>query len=379
VNERRDDLLAKVRSLSRIDRPKEARHDMPEPLYRAIGLAGAACIVEGRGQDSVLASVDQWLGKEPPTSDAAAPRAELVRRFLHCYGPSTPRRFAEWTGRSLRDAKAAFELVDRELVEVRVAEGRAWLLSSDQKAMESPPRPSGVRLIPSQDPYLQQRDRTVLLEDDVARKRLWRPVRGPGAVLVDGEIVGAWHARKAGSLLQVGVEPFPPAKCQRPHADRKRVGATGSVSGTQLDTSGVPRGALIGRGALFVAIALLGFPGRDLLNDPTVTVRIAEENTPDHIEGFSRSRGSKLSRLKHLHLTDVHTLLDEMITRRTDVGYHQKQILDHPCRPFAACLSQMNRAAGPLRCQLKEAETISRVVDIDIETNLLCIKILRAV
>jgi hypothetical protein len=208
VNELRDALLRSVRSLSRITRPKEARHDMPEPLYRAIGLAGAACIVEGRGTDAVLARLDQWLGPEPPASDPPAARAELVRRFLHCYGPSTPRRFAEWTARSLRDAKAAFELVDGELVEVHGAEGGAWLLSSDQKAIESPPRPSGVRLLPAQDPFLQQRDRTVLLKDEVARKKLWRPVRGPGAVLVDGEIVGVWQARKAGSRLQMTVEPF---------------------------------------------------------------------------------------------------------------------------------------------------------------------------
>jgi hypothetical protein len=208
VNELRDAFLRSVRSLSRIKRPKEARHDMPEPLYRAIGLAGAACIVGGRGTDAVLARLDRWLKIEPPSPDPPAARAELVRRFLHCYGPSTPQRFAEWTARSLRDAKAAFELIAGDLVDVHVAEGRAWLLSSDQNAIESPPRPSGVRLLPVQDPFLQQRDRTLLLEDERARRRLWRPVRGPGAVLVDGEIVGAWQARKAGSRLQVSVETF---------------------------------------------------------------------------------------------------------------------------------------------------------------------------
>jgi hypothetical protein len=155
-----------------------------------------------------LARLDRWLEREPPSPDPPAARAELVRRFLHCYGPSTPQRFAEWTARSLRDAKAAFELIAGDLVEVHVAEGQAWLLSSDQKAIESPPRPSGVRLLPVQDPFLQQRDRTLLLEDERARRRLWRPVRGPGAVLATGEIVGAWQARKAGSRLQVSVETF---------------------------------------------------------------------------------------------------------------------------------------------------------------------------
>jgi hypothetical protein len=208
VNELRDALLRRVRSLSRIKRPREARHDMPEPLYRALGLTGMACIVENRGTDAVLARTDQWLSTPPPRLAREAARAELVRRFLHCYGPTTPQRFAEWTARSPRDAKVAFELIADELVDVRLPEGPAWHLISDRKALASPPVPSGVRLLPVQDPYLQQRDRATLLEDDRARRKLWRPVSGPGGVLVDGDVVGVWRARTAGDRLMVSVEPF---------------------------------------------------------------------------------------------------------------------------------------------------------------------------
>src|SRR5919106_68057 len=141
VNELRDALLRRVRSLSRITRPKEARHDMPEPLYRALGLTGQVCIVEGRGTDSVMARTDQWLGGERPDTDPETARAELARRFLHCYGPATAERFAEWTGRSPKDAKTAFELIADELVHVDLGgKERGWLLASDTKALESPPR-----------------------------------------------------------------------------------------------------------------------------------------------------------------------------------------------------------------------------------------------
>jgi hypothetical protein len=47
-----------------------------------------------------------------------------------------------------------------------------------------------------------------VLKDERARKRLWQPVRGPGGVLADGEIVGTWRARTSGSRLEVNVEPF---------------------------------------------------------------------------------------------------------------------------------------------------------------------------
>src|ERR687892_1140638 len=209
VNELRDALLRRVRSLSRITRPKEARHDMPEPLYRALGLTGQVCIVEGRGTDSVMARTEQWLKTRPPTANPTTARAELARRFLHCYGPATAERFAEWTGRSPKDARAAFELIEGELDELDLgAKQRGWLLASDTKALESPPSPSGARLLPLRDPYLQQRDRATVLPDAAARKKVWQSVSGPGAVLVGGEIVGTWRSRLDGARLQVQVETF---------------------------------------------------------------------------------------------------------------------------------------------------------------------------
>jgi hypothetical protein len=209
VNELRDAILRRVRSLSRITRPKEARHDMPEPLYRALGLTGEVCIVEGRGTDSVLARTDRWLPEPPRAADPTTARAELARRFLHCYGPSTRERFAEWTGRSPKEARATFALIEDELVEVDSGgKERTWLLGTDRKALESPPSPSGVRLLPTRDPYLQQRDRATLLPDLSARKKVWQAVSGPGAVLADGEIDGVWRARVVGPRLRVEVEAF---------------------------------------------------------------------------------------------------------------------------------------------------------------------------
>jgi hypothetical protein len=155
-----------------------------------------------------MAGTADWLRGEADELDVAAARAELVRRFLHCYGPSTPQRFADWTARSLRDAKDAFELVAGELAEVEVHDGRAWVLAGDLNELESPPEPAGTRLLPVADPFLQQRDRATLLTDELARKRLWRPVGGPGAVLVDGNVKATWRARVSRTQLRVTVEPF---------------------------------------------------------------------------------------------------------------------------------------------------------------------------
>jgi hypothetical protein len=216
VNDLRDGIYRRVRSLSKVKRPVFARDDMPEPLFRAIGTTGSICIVAGRGTDTELARTDQWVGRTPPRPDPSEARAELARRFLHCYGPATAQQFADWTQRSLADAKKAFALIEEELIEVSLDRAKSWLLRRDDKAFSSPPQPTGVRLLPAQDPYLQQRDRATVLPKEVDRRRQWQAIRGPGAVLLNGEIVATWRARTKGTRLEVTIEPFgrltPPAR-----------------------------------------------------------------------------------------------------------------------------------------------------------------------
>jgi hypothetical protein len=111
---------------------------------------------------------------------AAGTDAELARRFFHCYGPASAQHFADWTQRSLADAKNAFSLIQDELAQVTFDRKTTWLLRRDEDALASAPEPSGVRLLPVQAPYLQQRDRATLLEHEPSRRKLWQPVRGAG-------------------------------------------------------------------------------------------------------------------------------------------------------------------------------------------------------
>jgi Winged helix DNA-binding domain len=199
--------MPEIRGLAR---PSGAHADLPEPLFRATGLLGVVCIVDARQMtDAIVARTDQWLGEPVASLDEDAARAELLRRYLRCYGPSTPQAFAEWTSRSGADARAAaFEAIESELVKVRVERSAEWLLAADVDALTSPVEPAGVRLLPAQDPFLQQRDRERLLPDREQRRRLWRPVGGPGLVLVDGRPAGTWTSRREGGSLKVIVEPF---------------------------------------------------------------------------------------------------------------------------------------------------------------------------
>jgi Winged helix DNA-binding domain len=215
IEELRGQIARRVPALARLSRPSGAHADLPEPLVRALGLLGLVCVAAEPGSDprvartdARVARTDRWLGRPLPGGDRRQARAELARRFLHCYGPSTPHAFAAWTTRGLHDARDAFALLEGELVEVDAAGTRSWVLAADAGALVDPPQAGGVRLLPPQDPFLQQRDRTTLLPDKTLHPRVWRPVRPPGVVLAAGQPVATWRSRRAGTRLAVTVEPL---------------------------------------------------------------------------------------------------------------------------------------------------------------------------
>jgi hypothetical protein len=74
------------------------------------------------------------MGK-PGRTPAAS---EAVRRFLHFYGPAQPRDFAEWAGLAKSHARRLWDEVADDLAEVEVGKSKAWLLSEDEAALESP-------------------------------------------------------------------------------------------------------------------------------------------------------------------------------------------------------------------------------------------------
>ena len=72
--------------------------------------------------------------------------------------------------------------------------------------LDSPPKAEGVRLIPPGDPYLQGPNRALLAPDAELRKRLFRPLASPGAVLRDGRLAGLWRAKAKGRKAEITVE-----------------------------------------------------------------------------------------------------------------------------------------------------------------------------
>jgi hypothetical protein len=136
----------------------------------------------------------------PPDVDPSEARRELARRYLHLFGPGTAAGFGQWAGIRPANVRATFDALTGSLTPVRTPVGDAWILRSDEPAFRAPRRSAApARLLPSGDAYflLQGADRELLVQDARRRSELWTPRVWPGAVLVEGDIVGTWRRAEA--------------------------------------------------------------------------------------------------------------------------------------------------------------------------------------
>lgn len=170
---------------------------------RILALQGVVCFAPRAGNKAPFVLVGEWLGAPVREVDPDAARAEVLRRYLRCYGPSTRGQFAAWLGVRAGDTGPWWSLVEDELSEVAFR-GASWVLTSDLAALGSSPMPQGIRLLPPRDPYTQLQDRDTVLAERHHRD-VWKPVGEPGTVLVDGRIAGIWRPRRSGRRLILAV------------------------------------------------------------------------------------------------------------------------------------------------------------------------------
>jgi DNA glycosylase AlkZ-like len=173
---------------------------------RVLTLQGVVCLATRTGNKAPFVLLDEWLGHPLPDSDRDVARAELLRRYLHCYGPTTRKDFARWLGVFAGDVDPWWRLVEDEMTAVEFG-GRAWILTEDLGALRSSLTPNGVRLLPPRDPYTQMRDRETIADKRYHRE-VWKSVGDPGALMTNGKITGIWRARKSGQTLAMIIKTF---------------------------------------------------------------------------------------------------------------------------------------------------------------------------
>jgi hypothetical protein len=148
-------------------------------------------------------------GAKLPTGVDPEAVAALAVSYLTYLGPAGHGEFAGYLDARRADVSSVWP---QDLAEVSVGGQRAWLPRERLDALADPPAAELVRLLGPFDPYLQARDRNLIVPDKAVQKALWPVLGRPGALLVDGEIVGTWRTKASGKKLTITVEAFAPLR-----------------------------------------------------------------------------------------------------------------------------------------------------------------------
>lgn len=177
-------------------------------LLRPCSFKGLVVFGEREGISPTFTSPLRWLGHRLAPSAQGA--AELARRFLHAYGPATPRAFADCLGSAPAQAKRLWQEIEAELDPVTAAGKKAFILQSDRESFRRADTEESLLLLGPHDPYLDIRDRAILLEDTAAQRQVWRTVGNPGVILKGGKIIGIWKTRTQRENLSVSTTLWEP-------------------------------------------------------------------------------------------------------------------------------------------------------------------------
>jgi hypothetical protein len=171
-------------------------------------LATEARIVRGRPLGSWVSSqyrwapIERWLPGGMPARPTADARAELVRRWLHAFGPGTIADIRWWTAWTAAATTAALRAADA--VEVLVDSGPAY----DLDGAAAPRRvPRWVALLPSLDPTVMGWKQRAWYLGDHQDALFDRNGNAGPTVWCNGRIVGGWAQRREGQVVVELLEP----------------------------------------------------------------------------------------------------------------------------------------------------------------------------
>ncbi len=180
-------------------------------VIRLATLEGKVCFGPNQGQEITFVLLGDWLG---PLSMGPVEQAEteLVRRYLHAYGPATPQDFAAWSGMRMKIVREIWERAKDDLQTVIVDGKEAHLLATELDQI-----PAGgdtgtsVRLLPYFDVYLLGHKDKGHLVDPAYYKRVYRKAGWISqAILVNGRVIGVWTQKATEKRLTVTLKPFEP-------------------------------------------------------------------------------------------------------------------------------------------------------------------------
>ena len=166
---------------------------------------GALCFGPNRGRAVTYASPQRWLpGLTPQPPERAV--ANLLRAYLHSYGPARPADFARWLAAPPSWATQVFEQQGDRIEPVDCGDWSGWVNAGDTRAADEVSE--GLWLLPYFDAYVVGAyPREHVFPGRAAERALARTQAGNFPVLlIDGVTAGVWHQRRSGKKIAITVE-----------------------------------------------------------------------------------------------------------------------------------------------------------------------------
>jgi hypothetical protein len=183
-------------------------------ILKETSYLGLTVHAEPCGRESCFARLDKWLpGIDLNGISEKTGRQQLLKKYLHGYGPASAQDFACWSGMLTSEARQIIEETnDVNHVQLEGSHAELWMLKEDIRTLDRIDLEAEVppRLLPKYDSYLMgHKNRTRIIQDEMLKK-VYRPVVGEVAatVLVNGRIVGTWTSKKTKKTLQILVKPL---------------------------------------------------------------------------------------------------------------------------------------------------------------------------
>ena len=177
-------------------------------LVRYAALEGIICYGPERDGQLTFVLLEDWVRLEERLDKQQA-QIELARRYLKAYAPAASQDLASWSGISVRQARAGFEAISDELVEVETAGSPAWMLESASAWLDEPAGEPIVRLLPRYDEYLLGYQSRAFMVPEAHARRI-HPGGGiiKATLIVDGRAVGIWRSERKKNEMTIVIEPF---------------------------------------------------------------------------------------------------------------------------------------------------------------------------
>lgn len=175
-------------------------------LLRPCAHLGLIVFGQRRGNTPTFTTPENWLKQSLIVNNTA--QQQLVRKFVHCYGPTTRHALQRWLGCGAQQAKRLWQAIAPELQRVTTAGQTRYILATDYEQLTNSEPTERLLLLGAHDPYLDLADRETILAPPTLQRQVWRYSGNPGVITCGGRIIGIWRSQRSGNKLTLNLKSW---------------------------------------------------------------------------------------------------------------------------------------------------------------------------